>query len=591
MEMMTMPKKTNDNTIKIGYSIDRKKFLVKYSPYNLHLEKTMKFLGRSQASLDLEKNVWLIEVSMINAIKLSANVVNVAKGEGYKVIVTNTFVRKKELLANHIKTGKNKLGQRSKYEKTLRTKPLPRKLAKAMMPFQIEGFDYLVQKNGRALLADDMGLGKTLQVLAFMKTYRSIKRIVVISPKTIKHVWDNECTKWGIEDLRWIIDGSPSTYGMQTKKVQLEDGERTVVKGQGLREFDFRICIINYEMVQKWLPFLKHWKPDMLVCDEIHYIKNRKAARTKAVEALGHKVPYVIGMTGTPVANSPMELFTISNMVRPDMFNYIDFNYRFCGGEAMLCRQAHNGQELHEIMKNTIMLRRLKGDVLKELEPKRSIQVELELDMKNYDAILDEWAAQVDVQASSMSFQAKLRECIANDKIPALLEWTDKFLEDTGRKLIIFAHHAVIRDMLVSHYGESCVTINGQVKSADRKTAEYRFQNDDSIRVFVGSITACAEGITLTASSDVCMAEMIYNPKKMEQAEDRAHRKGQNNHVTIWNLVCTGTYETDVLDLLTTKRIMAAQVVDGQSEDQAQIDVAREITYKLVDMVTERKYR
>ena len=67
-------------------------------------------------------------------------------------------------------------------------------------------------------------------------------------------------------------------------------------------------------MVGKWLPILKHWKPDLLVCDEIHYIKNRKAARTASVEALGYGVKHVIGLTGTPVANSPMELFTISNM-------------------------------------------------------------------------------------------------------------------------------------------------------------------------------------------------------------------------------------------------------------------------------------
>jgi SNF2 family DNA or RNA helicase len=84
---------------------------------------------------------------------------------------------------------------------------------------------------------------------------------------------------------------------------------------------------------------------------------------------------------------------------------------------------------------------------------------------------------------------------------------------------------------------------------------------------------------------------MIYNPKKMEQAEDRAHRKGQNNHVTIWNLVCTGTYETDMLDILDEKRVMAAQVIDGKSVDVATASVQKEITYRLIDMITERKYK
>ena len=432
----------------------------------------------------------------------------------------------------------------------------------------------------------------TVQVLSFIKTYKSIKKIVIVCPKTAKNVWEIEARKWGIDDLIFVVDGRPDQYDMS----------------EGFA--DARIVVINYDMLgtiktdkkkknkdgspktywTKWMPYLLDWKADMLVCDEIHFIKNRKAARTKAVEALGYKMKFVLGLTGTPVANSPMEIFTVANMIRPKMFNYTNFNYRYCGGEAMRCRQAYNAEELHSILTSTFMIRRLKKDVLSELPPKRSIQVNLEIDMKKYDAIIDQWMKERDMVTTAMTYMAKLRECIAHDKIPPLLEWCDKFLENTGRKLIIFAHHKIIRDMLYKHFEGMAVKIEGGMKDTDRNSAVDRFQNDDSIRVFVGSITACAEAITLTAASDVCMAEMIYNPKKMEQAEDRAHRKGQTEKVNIWNLVCMGTYEEDILSILEEKRIMSAQVIDGKSAKEAGASVEKEVTYRLIEMLSQRIY-
>jgi SWI/SNF-related matrix-associated actin-dependent regulator 1 of chromatin subfamily A len=330
----------------------------------------------------------------------------------------------------------------------------------------------------------------------------------------------------------------------------------------------------------------------MLVCDEVHYIKNKKAKRTEAVEKLGYKVKFVVGITGTPVANSPMEVFTIANLVRPQMFDYTNFNYRYCGGEAERCRTAYNANELNTILKDTIMIRRLKADVLKELPKKRHIKVELDVDLTRYQQIINEWVERIkkgeEASTSVMTVRAKLRECIANDKIPKLVEWTDGFLEDTGRKLVIFAHHKIIIKMLAKHFEGRCVVIDGSTKDVDRNDAVHRFQTDDSIRVFIGSITACAESITLTAASDVCMAEHIYNPKKMEQAEDRTHRKGQTEKVTVWNLVAMGTYEEDIQDILDDKRKMVAQVVDGMSEVEAGISIEKELTYKLLDMVAER---
>lgn len=584
-----MKKRPNDKLIRIGFSVDEKRFMVKVEPQHPAIEKTIRMLGRADIEFNSKRAIWYIKPSMINAIKIDSNIATMAELKGYTVDITMSFKAKKELLQANIHIGKNNTGVTSKYAVQLNKKRIPRQMDKVMTDYQKEAYHYIVKNNGRALIADEMGLGKTLEVLSFIKAYTSIERIVIISPKTIKHVWDAECTKWGVNDLRWIIDEPPYYYDLDYKMHRKEDGSM-VVRGKALRAYNFRITIINYERVAAWLPILKHWKPQLVICDEIHKIKNRKAARTKATEALAYKAKFVIGLTGTPVANSPMELFTIANLIRHDMFDYTNYNYRYCGGEGQLCRTAHNADELHSIMTNSIMLRRLKKDVMKELPPKRHIQVELEIDMTSYDAIIEQWVKEADAESTAMGYEAMLRKCIARDKIPALLEWVDKFLEDTGRKIIIFAHHKIVRDMLKSHYGEKAVYIEGGVSDNKRKEAEYRFQNDDSIRVFIGSITASSEGLTLTAASDVCMAESIYNPKTMEQAEDRAHRKGQESHVTVWNLICTSTYEVDTQKLLDEKRIMSAQVVDGATKQMAEVSIRKEVIYNLVNMINERKY-
>jgi len=560
---------------KLGYSVKEKRFMVRCSPHSPMIHKNITFMGPTQFHYNPNRDIYYITPSIINAIKLHTTTTGVAKLSGYTIEITNSFDKKKEKLQAKIKEGKNRIGEKSKYEVTLKPKPIPKHLDKVLMDFQKEGVKKIIEHNGRVIVGDDMGLGKTIEVLTFIKMYPSIKRILVIAPKTIKHVWDAECAKWGVvpESKRLIIDGRPDEYDLSN--------------GFG----PCRLVVINYAMVGKWIkPFLK-WNPDMVICDEIHKIKNKEAQRTQHVKTVAYKAKFVIGMTGTPAANSPMELFTICNLIRPKMWDYTHYNYKYCGGQGMQCRTAFNPHELNDILYNSVMFRRLKSDVMKDLPPKRQIQVELEIDTTRYDAILEQWAQEEDFNSSAMSYRAKLRECIAHDKIPALLEWADKFLEDTGRKLILFAHHKFLINMLESHYGAKAVKIDGSVKTEDRRDAEYRFQNDDSVRVFIGSLTACSEGLTLTAANDVCMCEMLYNPKTMEQAEDRAHRKGQNNHVTIWNLICTGTYEEGLLEILNEKRVMISQIVDGMDVADAGASVQRELTYKLETMIAERKYK
>ena len=179
---------------------------------------------------------------------------------------------------------------------------------------------------------------------------------------------------------------------------------------------------------------------------------------------------------------------------------------------------------------------------------------------------LSEIAASAAPRADVLGAIAHLRKTVGVAKIPAACEWIDSTKEQGG-KMLVFGHHAKVLDGIEDHLRTadiSYVRLDGHTPSEKRQGLVDRFQaTDSSVCVFLGSCQAAGQGLTLTAASQVLIVEQEWTPAEMDQAEDRAHRIGQHDTVMATHLIADGTIDGPVVKLITRKREVSAQAVEG----------------------------
>jgi SWI/SNF-related matrix-associated actin-dependent regulator of chromatin subfamily A-like protein 1 len=434
-------------------------------------------------------------------------------------------------------------------------------LQKELFPFQKKGVAFIEAKDGRALIADSMGLGKTAQALAWLQMHPEKRPVIVVVPASLKLNWDRECQMWMSESNVQILSG---------KKVS------TPIIGE--------IIIINYDILPAWYGRLSQIKAQVLIIDEAHFCKNNSAKRTKTVKALAKNIPHIIALTGTPIVNRPVEAYNAIAMIDSTVVpNFWTYAQRYCGAK-------HNGygwdfsgatrtEELHEKLTTTIMLRRLKKDVLTDLPDKIHSFLPIELNNsreyqkaeKDFIAWLREKRGDdVADRASNAAALAEiegLKQLACKGKLNQAIEWIRDAVETNG-KLVIFAVHKFVIDALMNEFGEIAVKVDGSVTGPNREKVVQDFQTNENIRVFVGNIKAAGVGLTLTASSTVMFLELPWSPGDLSQAEDRCHRIGQKNSVAIYYLLAERTIEEKIARMLDRKRKVLDSVLDGKETEQ-----------------------
>ena len=456
--------------------------------------------------------------------------------------------------------------------------------------FQADGLKFLESRRGRALIGDEMGLGKTIQALSWLRMHPEARPAIVVVPASLKINWQREACKWlSEEELVQVVSGRPNGNGQK-------------LWGS--------IIIINYDILKDWVKTIKAINPQVVVLDESHYIKNQKAQRTQAVKDLAKDVPHVIAMSGTPIINRPIEFYNAINLVNPTVFpSWYKYASKYCApkfnGFATEYTGASNTQELHHILTNPetgIMIRRLKKDVLKDLPAKIRSVVPLELENRpEYNRAVDDFLGwlerhETDVARDRLTEEqllateeeidqaakrigkdkadraagaevlvaiGKLKQLAARGKIKAAISWIKDVVEQ-GEKIIVFAVHHWVVDQLMKEFGSQAVRLTGKESQEQRQSAVDRFQNDDSVQVFVGNVAAAGVGITLTAASHVAFMELPWTPGAVCQAEDRAHRIGQENTVNVYYLVAEDTIDEDIATMLDAKADVLGQVLDGK---------------------------
>lgn len=455
-----------------------------------------------------------------------------------------------------------------------------------LLPFQRAGVAYAAA-NPSTLLADEMGLGKTVQALATIEVTDSFPALVIV-PAVVKLNWQRETAKW-----------------LPGRRVAVLSGRNG--NADALDTYD--VVILNYDIVAARKDELKKISWKALICDESHYLKNGKAQRTKAVASIARKIDRVDFLTGTPVLNRPIELLSQLSIlgVLDDFGGPMGFRNRYCdpnyNGYAWEYKGASNVEELHERLRTVCMIRRTKEQVLTELPAKRRATVPLTLsdraayerverDLREFladklsrdadfaailadldpDEAAQEAAAELErrerkaAQAEILTRINALRQTTARLKIDSAIEWIRDFT-DSGKKLVVFAHHREIVDGLMAALAAAkigAVKLTGETAAEARQAAVDRFQTDDAVRVFVGNIAAAGVGITLTAASDVAFVELPWRPGDVDQAEDRCHRIGQHDSVTAWYLLAERTMDETMAALIDEKRAVIEGVTDGR---------------------------
>jgi len=339
--------------------------------------------------------------------------------------------------------------------------------------------------------------------------------------------------------------------------------------------------IINYDILHRWRKEIQSKIfPKVLILDESHFIKNSTAKRTKASLRLGRSIKYILALSGTPILNRPIELYNAIRILQPGLFpSFWDFAFRYCKARSTPYGWDYSGasniKELRKLLTSTIMLRRRKKEVLKELPDKTRTVIPIEISnrkkysqaeekFEEYLKDLDPKEAERFNRAVALSQATILMKLARRGRWKESVKWVENFLE-SGEKLICFFTHRKPLAAVHRKFKDISVVLDGSTPQKDRIKAVDAFQRNDRVRLFLGNIKAAGVGITLTASSNVCFMEMDWAPSLHDQAEDRVHRIGQKEAVNIWYLVATDTIEEKLVKLLDKKRRIIDSIIDGKT--------------------------
>ena len=414
---------------------------------------------------------------------------------------------------------------------------------------------------------------------------------MIIVPASLKLNWQRECERWLTRQFLIQVVGSKDR----------------------ILAVDKTLIIINYDILTKF-PVLKEKEWDLLVVDECHKIKNPKSQRGAFIYGQYNKVtpedsiPELkakrkLFLTGTPIVNRPAELFPIIKYLDPERWGrkWGYFMSRYCNmnhtrwGTDVSGANVDRLPELQQILRQSIMVRRLKEDVLKELPPKTRQVIEMEPDSHTKQFILAELEAQAEcderyeelkaevelakatsetayreavkklqaVHIADIGVMAKLRHDTAVAKIPYVVDYLQELLEEQD-KVVVFCHHRDVIAALLKAFPDQSVKLQGGDSLEDRQAAIDDFQGKESVHLFLGSIQAAGVGITLTAASTVVFVELDWVPGNVSQAEDRLHRIGQKDAVNVIHLVLNGSVDSKLAKTIVEKQEIIEKALDGE---------------------------
>ncbi|MBX3026173.1 DEAD/DEAH box helicase [bacterium] len=447
---------------------------------------------------------------------------------------------------------------------------VPTGIRATLRAYQRRGLDFLAyaaQLGIGAVLADDMGLGKTLQALAWLQ--HLVDRdpnggpSLVVCPTSVMHNWAREAAQFA-PALRVLV---------------LERGAQRHALRSTLSAHD--LAITNYALLRR---DLEQWSEVPLraaILDEAQHIKNPDAAVSQAARAL--RATHRLALTGTPLENRPLDLWSIASFVNPGYLgSRADFSARFDRLDAPPHARAVLAAKLRPIL-----LRRLKREVAADLperiEERRDCELsdgqrqlylaELRRSRRLVDELSNDAAALRKHKITILAALTRLRQIcchpalakgragLGSGKFEALFELLEPLLAE-GHKVLVFSQfvqclHLLGRELAARDIAHHMLT--GQTQRRD--AVVQAFQTDERPAVFLVSLKAGGTGLNLTAASYVVLFDPWWNPAVEAQAIDRTHRIGQDRTVIAYRLIARGTIEEKIWELQQRKADMARDLL------------------------------
>ena len=399
-----------------------------------------------------------------------------------------------------------------------------------LRPYQKFAAQYILTFK-HVLLGDEMGLGKTLESLIVANhLYQMGKRhTVVVSPFSVVTNWKRE-VKDKTELPVYQFHGPTGPENLDEWKV----------KGG--------ILLTNYEQCDKINRLEPHLKPDMVVVDEAHNIKNKFAQRTIAANKLLKNSNFRLLMTGTPLENNLSEMNSLISMLDPEL-------------GTTLQNSLSIGKERYEQKIATVYLRRKRSDVLKELPTINMIESWSKFN-KDQQEYYDEA-----LQSGINGFQ-KMRRAAFIGKDSEKIAQIEQICEDArnnGEKVIIFSffkEDVVFKlQKLLPHVASKAIT--GDITSSDKRQQIIdEFSSSDTESVLVCQIGAAGYGLNIQAANQVIICEPQLKPSTESQAISRAYRMGQTRNVTVYHLLTEDSIDETMIDKLNYKQELFDKYAD-----------------------------
>lgn len=451
------------------------------------------------------------------------------------------------------------------------------------MTHQIEGVQYGLDHN-RWLLADDQGLGKTFQVINLAcirkQTLRFKHCLIICGVNSLKWNWLEEIEKHSNETGH-ILGSYTSKRSGKTLIGSNADKLADLEKLGEDSEIDSHYFIItnieslrDTKIASKLKELCDNGTIGMVAVDEIHRAKRLTTQQGQGMLQLQPK--YRIGMTGTPLMNSPLDLFAILKWLGYQRYGFISFRDHFCIRDEWGAVVGYKNISQLEDQLDSVMLRRTKDKVL-DLPDKVYVNEYVDLtseQKKLYNEIISNAVAssESDNKDCILATLLRLRQVSGGIgpynfiKFNPKLDRLEQIVEEavySNTKVIVYSNWVEgIKPALERLQKYNPVVITGETADADRQTLVNKFQTDDTCKVILGTIGALGTGVTLTAATEVVFLDEPWNNATKEQACDRAYRIGTTSKVTIRTILSHGTYDEDVHNIILGKKDLSDAIVD-----------------------------
>lgn len=495
---------------------------------------------------------------------------------------------------------------------------------KEPFPFQRAGIAYALEQK-RTLIGDEMGLGKTIQALGVLYASDAYPA-VIITPASNKYQWGfteiPACLKGKIVIMATKDTGLLALMAADVIVTNYDQllGRKTFTfnetqpDGSVKKKTSYTVWADQTAKKPILSPLANHIietiRPKTIILDEGHGIKDVSTARTCAIMALRHSAEYRIILTGSPLLNAVKDFWSYIKFLdySHHFGGMFDFYARYCGLKktkfGLKADGAYHTKELNTKMRSLMYVRRKKEVVLTQLPPKVRTSYLVDLDNREeYDEAekelinwvrervlkdkaflatlegLDEYqkAAAIEARKDAKADAAERAEQIvrinalktvaAEGKVNAGIDFINNFRE-SGERLVVFATHKSILNRLL-HAFPDAARILAEDSPEERQANVTRFQTVEKCWLLIGAMGTSAGnspagvGHTLTRASNVLFFELGWNPALHDQCEDRCHRIGQVDSVTAHYLLGRDTIDTEIADLIESKRQVSAEAVDG----------------------------